>query len=112
MTQVMAPQETDLRRGSAPVTVKIGEIRNFSGSMHECRTVICPEAEGGFSAYALRLVGVASQGETEEEAVENLKDAFRETLLAYDDLGMNIPWGEVEIARTPDTTDRWVLVDV
>lgn len=45
--------------------------------MYEDYTPIIKEAEeGGFFAYLKELKGVLSQGETEEEAKANLKDAF------------------------------------
>ena len=44
------------------------------------------ESEEGFSVSCPGLPGCWSQGETEEEAVENIRDAIREYLLAIDDL--------------------------
>lgn len=41
---------------------------------------------GGFVAYCPTLKGCVSQGETEEEALENIKDAIRTYLLALEDL--------------------------
>ena len=38
--------------------------------------VLQPEKEGGFSAFVPALPGCASQGETEEEAVRNIKEAI------------------------------------
>ena len=49
------------------------EFTQFGDNTFECRTVICPEDEGGFSAFALRLPGVVSQGETRDEALKNLR---------------------------------------
>jgi predicted RNase H-like HicB family nuclease len=38
--------------------------------------VIVPADEGGFCGYILEVPGVNSQGDTEEELLENLKDAL------------------------------------
>lgn len=37
--------------------------------------VLQPEKEGGFSAFVPALPGCASQGETEKEALQNIKEA-------------------------------------
>ncbi len=42
--------------------------------------VFLPAEEGGFVAYIPEMPGVASQGETLEEAQENLMDALELTL--------------------------------
>ncbi len=38
--------------------------------------VLQPEKEGGFSVFVPALPGCASQGETEEEALHNIKEAI------------------------------------
>ncbi len=38
--------------------------------------VLQPEREGGFSVFVPALSGCASQGETEEEALQNMKEAI------------------------------------
>lgn len=45
------------------------------------------ETEEGFSVSVPGLPGCWSQGETEEEALENIQDAIREYLAARDDVG-------------------------
>lgn len=44
------------------------------------------EDAGGFVVYCPILKGCVSQGETEEEALENIKDAIRTYLLSLEDL--------------------------
>ncbi|HEY2415741.1 MAG TPA: type II toxin-antitoxin system HicB family antitoxin [Pirellulaceae bacterium] len=78
----------------------------------ECRVLICPEEDGGFSAHALKLPGVVSQGDTPEEAAERIGDAFRETLLVYQESGESIPWEQVVIDRPKGSIERWILVHV
>ena len=43
---------------------------------HRFHVIIQPEAEGGFSAVVPALPGCASQGETTEEAMVNIKEAI------------------------------------
>ena len=44
--------------------------------------VLVHESEEGFSVSCPSLLGCWSQGETEEEALENIQDAIREYLAA------------------------------
>lgn len=48
--------------------------------------VVIHESEEGFSVSCPGLPGCWSQGATEDEALENIRDAIREYLAAVDDL--------------------------
>lgn len=54
-------------------------------------------SEEGYSVSCPGLPGCWSQGETEEEAIENIKDAIREYLAAVDDLVEDTEAREVEV---------------
>ncbi len=47
--------------------------------------IVLQESEEGFSVSCPGLPGCWSQGETEEEAVENIEDAIREYLAAVEE---------------------------
>lgn len=47
-----------------------------SGLQREYQAVFQEETEGGFSVWVPDLPGCASQGETLEEALENIKEAI------------------------------------
>jgi predicted RNase H-like HicB family nuclease len=79
---------------------------------HECRVLICPEADGGYSAHAIRLPGVVSQGSTPDEALDNILEAFKETIQCYLESGDSIPWQAITIDRPAGCFERWVLVNV
>ena len=49
---------------------------------HQYEVVLVSCEEGGFSAFVPALKGCWSEGETEEEALENIRDAIREFLAA------------------------------
>jgi predicted RNase H-like HicB family nuclease len=55
-------------------------------------------SEEGYSVSCPGLPGCWSQGETEEEAIENIKDAIREYLAAVDDLLEDTEAREVEVS--------------
>jgi predicted RNase H-like HicB family nuclease len=69
------------------------EIHQWAdGKPYECLVYICPDETGGFFAYAANLPGVVSQGETEEETIESIKEAFRGAIATYRESGEIIPW--------------------
>jgi predicted RNase H-like HicB family nuclease len=59
--------------------------------------ILLEQTEEGYSVSCPGLPGCWSQGETEEEAVENIQDAIREYLAAIDDLVNNANVREVEV---------------
>lgn len=48
--------------------------------------ILEPSEEGGFTAYAPSLKGCVSEGETEEEALENIRDAIALWLKTWEDI--------------------------
>ncbi len=112
MTAIPKMTEEPTRFGSPqePADVVVFDQCNA----YECRVLLCPE-ETGFSVHALRLPGVVSQGETIEEALENIAEAFRGALSVYfEQPGASIPWRdeEAEVDRPAGSIERWILVDV
>jgi predicted RNase H-like HicB family nuclease len=59
--------------------------------------VLIHESEEGFSVSCPGLPGCWSQGETEEEALENIQDAIKEYLAAVDDLVKDENVREIEV---------------
>lgn len=55
------------------------------------------QTEEGYSVSCPGLPGCWSQGQTEQEAIENIRDAIREYLAAIDDLVKNSDVREVEV---------------
>jgi predicted RNase H-like HicB family nuclease len=55
------------------------------------------ESEEGYSVSVPGLPGCWSQGETEEEAVENIRDAIREYLAAVGEIVEDAEVREVEV---------------
>ncbi|MBA3483811.1 MAG: type II toxin-antitoxin system HicB family antitoxin [Pirellulales bacterium] len=82
-----------------------GRVLNF-------RIFIVPEEEaGGYSVFAADLPGAASQGETVEEAVSNIREVLTELVQYYiGELG-HIPWGNAEAEVTNSTIEKWILVN-
>ncbi len=62
--------------------------------MHYRITVILsPQPEGGYTVTCEELPGLVTEGDSVEEALENVEDAFVTTLELYQDLGHSLPEG-------------------
>jgi predicted RNase H-like HicB family nuclease len=59
--------------------------------------VVLHKSEEGYSVSCPGLPGCWSQGETEEEALENIRDAIREYLGAVDKMVIDAEVREVEV---------------
>jgi predicted RNase H-like HicB family nuclease len=60
--------------------------------------VVLQKSEEGYSVHCPGLPGCWSQGDTEEEALENIQDAIREYLAVVDELVTGAEVREVEVA--------------
>ena len=79
-------------------------------------TLLAVVAEDGkrLMAYSPSLPGAATEGDTQAEAVENLKEAVKGCILAYRDAGEPIPWVEApEVEEEEEVLFKgWIDVDV
>ena len=105
-------EDKPTRFGGLPRIPDVTTWEVLGNNVFECRALLCPEAEGGYSAHALRLPGVVSQGDSIEEALGNITDAFRETLISFREDGLDIPWAAVEVDRPKGSIEKWTLVNV
>jgi predicted RNase H-like HicB family nuclease len=100
------------RRGAPHQLIDCPEWLAFEDRTYECRVLICPEIGGGYSAHVIRLPGVVSQGETVEEALKNVEDAFQEIAKLYLEDEGTIPWCDSDIDKPKSALERWILVNV
>jgi predicted RNase H-like HicB family nuclease len=105
-------EETPYRTAAPQQYIEAPAWQSLDENTYECRVLLCPEEEGGYSAHALRLPGVVSQGESEQEALENIVDAFRAAVSLYREQGAPIPWSYIEMDRPKGSIERWILVKV
>lgn len=59
--------------------------------------ILLEKSEEGYSVSCPGLPGCWSQGDTEEEAIENIQDAIREYLAAIEDLFPGADVREIEV---------------
>lgn len=60
-----------------------------------------PCEEGGFVVTVPKLTGVITEGDTFEEALENVKDAIKGHLLVLSENGEEIPEPDERVFTTP-----------
>jgi len=88
-------------------------LKQDEGRMYECRIWLCPEAEGGYSVIAPLLPGAVSQGGTQREAIENVREALQGALAEYLETDGKIPWLSEAIGEKPrEAIEKWILVHV
>jgi predicted RNase H-like HicB family nuclease len=83
--------------------------------MFRCGVVVEQEDDGSFSVYVPRLPGVASQGDTAQEALANIEEALAGALASYIHDGVEIPWeGESDHGDEVMVGARkfWITVNV
>jgi len=61
------------------------------------KVIIEPETDGGYSVHVPALTGCASQGETIEEAIANIKEAIELYLWSLKDDNLPIPESDVDV---------------
>lgn len=77
-----------------------------------CKASLIRDPEtGSYTILANRLPGCISEGETIEEAVQNIKDAFAGCVASYVQNQATIPWEDVEIEDPVELTIE-VVVEV
>ncbi len=60
--------------------------------------IVLDKTDEGYSVHCPGLPGCWSQGDTEEEAIENIKDAIQEYLNAIEESIKHTDFREVEVA--------------
>jgi antitoxin HicB len=55
--------------------------------------VLTPQPEGGFTVTSPLLPELITEGDTAEQALENVRDALAAVIEAYEDMGRSLPAG-------------------
>jgi predicted RNase H-like HicB family nuclease len=89
----------------AATTDDVEIVENSLKSLHDTfrlRAALFRDADGGFTVIAQNLPGVISEGHDLVDAVENVRDAFRQSIISYRESGQDVPWDEVLFDDAPD----------
>ena len=62
--------------------------------------VLARQTEGGYTVTSPALPGLVTEGDSLEQALENVQDALRATLELHEDTGRQVPTG---LMQDPDT---------
>ena len=92
--------------------VKEGHWKLFSVKPYECCVYVCPDESGGLYAYIPTLPGVVSEGDSEEEVIKNIADAFRGAASSYNESKMPIPWKREAEPKPHGAKELRIVVDV
>ena len=76
---------------------------------HRFEAALCPESEGGFSIFAVHYPGVISCGDTDEQAKENIADAFLAMLEARRSYGEDMHYSQEPVAPIPAGCTRVLI---
>lgn len=107
----MSEVRTGRRSTDNPTILRAkGEWRHFTGGVYRYMVYLSPEEKGAFSVVAARLPGVSSQGGTEQEALANIVEAFKEAIAFYKNQGIDIPWTKAPREPGCGALTRWVIV--
>jgi len=79
---------------------------------YRCHICLIPEEDGSFSAIVLNLPGAGSCGSTEEEAVQNVREAILGVIESHAAANEEIPWRDSMASDIPQgAKQKWILVD-
>ncbi|MBN2562176.1 MAG: type II toxin-antitoxin system HicB family antitoxin [Phycisphaerae bacterium] len=67
--------------------------------------ILTPQPEGGFTVTSPLLPELITEGNTAEEALENVRDALAAVIEAYDDMGRSLP---ASIQQGTDNGPVWL----
>jgi predicted RNase H-like HicB family nuclease len=84
-----------------------------NNSAYRCDVYVEQDDNGRYTAYVLNLPGAASDGDSVEEAIENVAESVRGLILVYKDSGEAIPWKDYTNEDIPANARRKrILVNV
>ena len=78
---------------------------------YRCHVRLVREDDGSFSAIVLNLPGTGSCGDTEEEAMKNVREAILGVIESYSESREDIPWASQDDYGFPEGT-KWIVVNV
>lgn len=80
---------------------------------YRCHILLTKDDDGGYSAVVLNLPGAGSCGDTEEEAIENVREAICGVVESYIADNEEIPWIDSLARSIPEHAKQlWILVHV
>jgi predicted RNase H-like HicB family nuclease len=108
----MATVEFELKNDALTVYPDNARDNWSARTAYRCHVGLIREEDGSFSAIVLNLPGAGSCGETEQEALENVREAILGVIESYLASGEEIPWKDSESEDIPaGAKTKWILVN-
>jgi antitoxin HicB len=82
------------------------------GTVFLALAVVEKDPEGGYTSYTPSLPGAVSQGQTPEEAMENLREAIVGCIESYREAGKAVPWVHDPEEPADTVLCEWIGVHV
>src|ERR1700722_1970934 len=82
-----------------------GSWQEHHGNAYRCQVVLT-QAKDKWTAAATMLAGIAAEGETEQDALVNVKKALSVAVAQHKTADEAIPWNEAP-SVAPGATIRW-----
>lgn len=76
---------------------------------YRCCVLLSPE-DGGYCVRAADLAGVVSEGDTVDQAVQNIKDAYAGAIESYRAHGDAVPW--LVPPRNPEENEQSLWIEL
>ncbi|MHB1033800.1 MAG: type II toxin-antitoxin system HicB family antitoxin [Pirellulales bacterium] len=78
---------------------------------YRCHVGLLQDEDGGFSVIVLNLPGCGSCGDTEEEALRNVREAILGVIESHVAAGEEIPWRDSTSDEIPQgARQKWIVV--
>lgn len=98
--------------GNTAITPVVSVDCWFPREAYRCHIILMEEEDHSFSAVVLNLPGAGSCGATEEEAIENVREAVLGVIESYQEAGEEIPWCNSSECEIPEgAKQRRILVN-
>jgi predicted RNase H-like HicB family nuclease len=97
--------------------VQVADVRDFldwapTRNRYRCHVCLTRDEDGTFSAIVLNLPGCGSCGVTEEEALDNVREAVLGVVASHVAAGEEIPWVDSTQSEIPQGShQRWIVVN-
>jgi predicted RNase H-like HicB family nuclease len=97
--------------------IKAGDVRDILDwsspqNLYRCHICVTRDEGGVFSAVVLNLPGCGSCGDTQEEALNNVREAARGVIESHTAAGEEIPWVDSTRSEIPTGAHEiWIVVN-
>ena len=109
----MATVDIDFDLSNSAKSEEVNSDQWGPATSYRCHVLLEKEEDGTYSAIVLNLPGAGSCGDSEADALANVREAVAGAIESYLAAGEEIPWGDSLAADIPgDAKHKWILVHV